>query len=234
MQYTLIIRETGHTRHHHLTQQTLRLGRDAQNDIVLSSKRVSRFHALLSYENDSGWILEDRNSHNGTAVNHKRIHRHLLQRGDIIELGDVQLEYTVSNNDVDDSLDTGSIDEPVPDSVMMQRPSAAPDRTETATPENPIMDEPVNRPAAHLEFMAGIRQSQRLPLDKPRTPLGKPGEQTAAILRYPNHDVLLLIESSRRHRLIINNEVVVEKSYKLVHGDEFEIAGRRFKYLAGA
>ena len=54
------------------TQGKLRIGRKADNDIVLSDPTVGRYHAELSYENDEYW-LTDLDSLNGTYVNGERL-----------------------------------------------------------------------------------------------------------------------------------------------------------------
>lgn len=50
----------------------IRVGRDPDNDLVLSTKSVSREHALLTLVNGR-WFVEDRGSVNGTRVNGERI-----------------------------------------------------------------------------------------------------------------------------------------------------------------
>ncbi|NCJ08104.1 FHA domain-containing protein [Synechococcales cyanobacterium C] len=54
--------------------------------IVLNSGQVSRFHALLTWENDQ-LRLQDQNSSNGTQVNGGRQTDCLLNHGDVLEIG---------------------------------------------------------------------------------------------------------------------------------------------------
>jgi pSer/pThr/pTyr-binding forkhead associated (FHA) protein len=51
---------------------TLSIGRDARNDLVLESAAVSREHAILALR-DARWYLEDRGSFNGTYLNGTRL-----------------------------------------------------------------------------------------------------------------------------------------------------------------
>jgi hypothetical protein len=59
-------------REHLLIDQTITVGRAVENDIVITSRRVSREHARLQRE---GWrvILEDQGSTNGTYLNQERV-----------------------------------------------------------------------------------------------------------------------------------------------------------------
>jgi adenylate cyclase len=69
-----------------LVGDAITLGRAANNAIVLDDDQVSKNHALLR-RNGDGWVLEDLKSSNGTFVNGDRIRRHVLEQGDVIELG---------------------------------------------------------------------------------------------------------------------------------------------------
>ena len=69
----------------------MRLGREADNDLVLPDKKASRHHAILQ---KMGLVYQiiDLNSGNGTYVNEKRItDPTLLKNGDIVLIGDTKL-----------------------------------------------------------------------------------------------------------------------------------------------
>lgn len=76
-------------REHLLAEDLVTIGRAVDNDIVITSKRVSREHARIRQE---GWrrILEDLGSTNGTFLNGERVldARELRDR-DQIKIGDV-------------------------------------------------------------------------------------------------------------------------------------------------
>jgi hypothetical protein len=68
-----------------------RLGRAAQNTIVIDGTFVSAEHAVI-VQRDGGWWLSDRGSTNGTAVNERPVHGEVgLRPGDIVGIGDVRL-----------------------------------------------------------------------------------------------------------------------------------------------
>jgi NADH dehydrogenase len=75
-----------------LESDMLKLGRDADNHIVVNDERVSRFHAVLKRE-DKGYVLEDIGTLNGTYVNDQRIQRRVLEEGDSIRLGQTMFVY---------------------------------------------------------------------------------------------------------------------------------------------
>lgn len=74
----------------------LTIGRGADNDIALSSKTVSRRHAVLVFR-DGRWFVEDRGSANGTFVNETRIPfgvPHPLRHADAIGIGSEKLIFS--------------------------------------------------------------------------------------------------------------------------------------------
>lgn len=80
-------------REHLLNGETTIIGRALENDIVITSKRVSREHARLQRD---GWrvVLEDLESTNGTFLNDERVLESIaLHDGDCIKIGDVALTF---------------------------------------------------------------------------------------------------------------------------------------------
>lgn len=69
-----------------------RIGRDTRNAVVLDSAKVSRRHADIETTGNAA-VLLDLGSSNGTRVNGRTVRRQMLQNGDLIALGDVQLRF---------------------------------------------------------------------------------------------------------------------------------------------
>lgn len=65
----------------------LRIGRAADNDIVIKDDSVSRHHAVLEREAGSAWRLKDLGSHNGTRVNGRPISRQTVTAADALAFG---------------------------------------------------------------------------------------------------------------------------------------------------
>ncbi len=77
---------------HELDKELVTIGRRPNNDIHIDNLAVSGGHAVVrTIGNDS--FLEDLDSTNGTTVNGKQIKKHILQHGDVIELGKYQIKY---------------------------------------------------------------------------------------------------------------------------------------------
>lgn len=71
-----------------LDQPAVVIGRRLGNDVVIHDTNVSRQHAQI-VRDQSGYVIEDTNSANGTVVNQERIERgYPLQSGDVIRIGD--------------------------------------------------------------------------------------------------------------------------------------------------
>ncbi|MBI2191214.1 MAG: Flp pilus assembly complex ATPase component TadA [Planctomycetes bacterium] len=95
------------------------IGRDGENDLVLSEKSVSKHHCRLLLENGH-LAVEDLESRSGTSVNHRRIEQKtLLKPGDTLQLGGVQIEVRAGGNEAE----VGS-DAPSPRETTAARPAA--------------------------------------------------------------------------------------------------------------
>jgi len=80
-------------REHCLNDEVMTIGRAVENDVVITSRRVSREHARLRRE---GWrvILEDLGSTNGTWLNEERVLNPVeLRDDDQIRIGDVTFVF---------------------------------------------------------------------------------------------------------------------------------------------
>ncbi len=90
--------EDGAARRHPLDEQAglARVGRSIENDVVLDSPRVSRYHAHIRFERGA-WYVYDLDSTNGTFVGDRRVGSEsvALGPGDQLRLGDRVLTVRV-------------------------------------------------------------------------------------------------------------------------------------------
>jgi FHA domain/von Willebrand factor type A domain len=71
---------------------TISLGRARANDVVLDDVAVSSQHCRIRPEGDR-FVLQDLESTNGTRVNDRRVKKHVLAEGDVIQIGETRLEF---------------------------------------------------------------------------------------------------------------------------------------------
>ena len=89
-----------------LEKDRLTIGRRPSNDIHIDNLAISGEHATVS-KSGGDVVLEDLESTNGTVVNGKAIKKHVMQHGDVIELGKYQLKF-VNEAFLQDKLGTAT------------------------------------------------------------------------------------------------------------------------------
>ena len=75
-----------------LGEETLRIGRAAENEIVLDDSSVSTFHAEIHREGDY-YVLKDLGSTNGVRLNGERVNETKLSDGDMLRFGNLRARY---------------------------------------------------------------------------------------------------------------------------------------------
>jgi pSer/pThr/pTyr-binding forkhead associated (FHA) protein len=77
-----------------LVRDEYSIGRGEENTVRLTERNISRRHATLRHE-DSGWVIVDTSSRNGSYVNGVRlVGEHTVSEGDIVQVGDYRLSFT--------------------------------------------------------------------------------------------------------------------------------------------
>ena len=81
------------TRYELQNQETV-IGRNPNTDITLLDDGISREHAIITYDEDSGeFTIEDLQSTNGTRVNGKKVRGETLVAGDRVQVGSTVFEF---------------------------------------------------------------------------------------------------------------------------------------------
>lgn len=78
-----------------LGESPLRIGRQADSDVVVADARASRRHAEIRPQGN-GFVLCDLESMNGTLVNRAAVREHALVDGDEIRIGNTVLRFEAS------------------------------------------------------------------------------------------------------------------------------------------
>ncbi len=77
---------------HQLKSDTTTVGRSGTNDIRIDDPNVSGEHLRIKHENGE-FTLIDLGSTNGTRVNGRQLHQHVLRHNDRVQIGDTILLF---------------------------------------------------------------------------------------------------------------------------------------------
>jgi pSer/pThr/pTyr-binding forkhead associated (FHA) protein len=209
-----------------LTKDRTTLGRRPYNDIVIDNLAVSGEHAVLQMTG-SEVHLEDLNSTNGSYVNGKAIKNHLLQNGDVIEVGKYKIKFV--NESADQSFEK----------TQMVRPGQAPGAgagqfgAPAAIRSGPELSQPL--PAAggsiraSIKVLSGAASGREVPLTKVVTTIGKPGVAVAAITNRAHGFVVHHVEGAGNPSL--NGSPIGVDPVPLKNGDLIELAGTQMQFI---
>lgn len=96
-----------------LTKPQMVIGRTDENDIVINHRSISRNHAKIVREPDTGrYTIMDLQSSNGVRVNNEDYGKVELRRGDMVDLGHVRLRFVDAGEDFVFGRDAQIVDVP--------------------------------------------------------------------------------------------------------------------------
>lgn len=90
-----------------LPSRTVRIGRGADNDMVIDDLVVSRRHAELRAHADGTYEIVDLESHNGTFLNGRPVTRAPVTGGDIVGIG--HSAFCLVGDELQEYVDTGEV-----------------------------------------------------------------------------------------------------------------------------
>jgi len=74
------------------------IGRNPTTDITLLDEGISREHAIIQFDPDTGdYTVEDLQSTNGTKVNGKRVRSSVLKSGDEVQIGHTRFQFLIGD-----------------------------------------------------------------------------------------------------------------------------------------
>lgn len=213
-----------------LDKERITIGRRPGNDIHIDNLAISGQHAAITLIGKDAF-LEDLGSTNGTLVNGKPVSKHILQNGDVIELGKYQLKF------ISEAPVAGVGGQEDFEKTMIIRPGAmkpaAPAAT-TAEPAafvataKPAADAAASGPIAKLQVLNGASQGKELALTKALTTLGKPGVQVAVITKRPQGYFVTHVEGDTYPS--VNGQSVGAQAHLLNDHDVLELAGIKMEF----
>lgn len=210
-----------------IEQQSLAIGREAGNDIVIDDPRLSRRHARIQTVGEDH-IIEDLQSSNGTRVNGQPLTRQILQHRDIVELGTHHLCYLNSRLATEIDMEQTMLIQALPRDALAAAlgtdPAAVP-HLATARPGKTYF------PDGHVEVQAATAAhaaGERVRLDRVVTTFGQPGEQLVVFTRRPQGYFVTHVEGSRLPR--VNQQTIGREPQALNDGDVVEAAGYRLAF----
>lgn len=205
------------------------IGRRPTCDIQVNDQGVSKEHAvILTVGNDQ--ILEDLKSTNGTLVNGEKLDRHILQNGDVIEVGRYKIKYVnqkaIPDMDFDKTLMIPAFD----------RSKLTPMDADTATRAGVHVETAVATaravknvfPLGAVKGLSGAVAGQEIELVRPITSFGKPGN-TAIISRRPHG--YFVTHVCGRKLPVVNGRAIGEEPHPLDNLDQIEVGGEKLQFF---
>lgn len=200
-----------------LTLERTTIGRKPHNDIQIDNLAISGEHAVIvTILNDS--FLEDLNSTNGTYVNGQSIKKHVLQNGDVIELGKYRIKYI---NEVPQQAGPADFEHTI---RAGQQPAK-----ETAEPNLHLGGNGEALPLGEIQLLSGASAGRELALTKNLTRLGKPGVQVAVIARRPQGYFITHVEGDQYP--VVNGRLLDAQAHQLCDHDVIELAGVKMEFF---
>lgn len=199
-----------------LEHEIFTIGRGESNTLKLDDPMISREHAeITTVVHDQ--IVADLKSANGTMVNGAKVDKHILQHGDVIELGRFRLKY---------------LNPKVIHGAAFDRTMMAPGAASTGTPARIETSVPAHRncedfPLGSLRQLNGTRAETRL--KRVLFTLGIAGKNLAVIHRRPQG--YFITHVSGRWKARVNGKAIGPEPRALKAEDVIEAGGIKFRFL---
>jgi ribosome-associated protein YbcJ (S4-like RNA binding protein) len=201
-----------------LGERRLVIGRSEGVDLRLDDAAVSKQHAAVNVSGNDH-ILQDLGSANGTFVNDKRIDRHLLRHGDVVQVAGFHIRYVDHKSVVAPDgertafLRTGEF-------VVVANEVGGPTNLAPAARRSAVKLQ-----RAALRVLKGKRAGEKLRLDRAVIALGGDPHR-AAILRRPGS---LCVAHVSGDRVRVNGAAIGSGWQTLADRDVIDVAGERYE-----
>jgi pSer/pThr/pTyr-binding forkhead associated (FHA) protein len=215
------------------TKESLTIGRNDTNDIVIDNLAVSGLHARIDKSGDT-YILTDLQSTNGTFVNDNVIASHKLQHKDKITVGKHLLFFAMSQEE-QAKVKVGELDR-----TMILDTAQHKELLEKQAREKGVEASSQKQMLGIISFIDGSGQGE-IKLTKKLTKIGKAETSevriggmfmpptAATISRRPNG--YAITATGGRTKVKVNNETI-EDSHFLNDFDTIEIGSYKFQFYS--
>ena len=209
-----------------LDKDRIGVGRGLHNHVVVDDPAVGGEHAQITpVGNDH--ILEDLGTASGTIVNGHRVDRHILQHGDVIELGSFYLRYL--NPRVSGPID---LERTMLIAGLHRNAVAAVNGIGTPATEARVRSTrsgKVRFPQGRVKMLSGDGSGTTVELDRVVTIFGKHGDGLAVLTRRPQGYFVTHVDGRRYPR--VNGKSVGKEARLLRGGDIVEVADEKLEFL---
>ncbi|MDP1683111.1 MAG: FHA domain-containing protein [Burkholderiales bacterium] len=211
-----------------LEKERFSFGRKPTCDIQINDQGVSKEHAvILTVGNDQ--ILEDLGSTNGTLVNGEKVQRHILQNGDVIEVGRYKLRFVNAKAMPDMDFDK-TLMIPAFDRTKLKQEGAVKDEADTqsiATAAANARNVKTIFPLGAVRGISGENTGREIDLSRSITTLGKP-DNSAIITRRPVGYFITHVVGKKHP--IVNGKAIGDDPYPLDNLDQIEVGVDKLQF----
>jgi hypothetical protein len=200
-------------------KETIAIGAQADNGLVIDDPAVDPKHAtIVCVGNDH--ILEDLGSRAGTWVNGTRVTRHILQHGDVVQLGSFYVRYLNPRASSDADFERTML--------ITGLPGLSESAGRDVAAKAPAARSRVRFPLGRARMTSGPRAGQTVALDRVIATFGGSGQGVAVVTRRP-HGYFVTHVQGRRHPRV-NGASIGTQPRALTHGDRVEAGGEAFEF----
>lgn len=210
-----------------LEKERFVIGRRPTCDVQINDQGISKEHmAILTVGNDQ--IVEDLGSTNGTLVNGEKVQRHILQNGDVIEVGRYAIKYVNAKALPDMDFDK-TLMIPAFDRTKLREEGILKDETAESIETAGANARNVKSafPLGVVRGIAGAAAGREIELSRVITRFAS-SAQSAIITRRPMGYYLTHVAGKRRP--VVNGKAIGEEPYALENLDQIEVGGEKLQF----
>ena len=203
---------------HPIESKYTTVGRDKNCDIVIDSMAVNSKHAVV-IQSGLQYRIKPATPDAQLIINHQKVEDHLLDHGDVIQLG----QYTLSYSENSITLDfTQTTRQAIERNSPPTEPGNEPDKLDQLVGSLNVL------PKSCLQITSGEHVGKTIPLHRSLLRLGLSGNQCAIIAHRSDGYYLSHLEGD--HPPLVNGEAIDDKSVRLNDGNIIQIGEIQMRF----